>query len=184
MERVRRTSAHWSPLGHRLWAALAVTLCVPSPAAGCTSSGTSASSVSSSGATSTSAPPASGGVEPKVLCIDSFGGEIGVAGTFGYSSTSSGPVTIPGGPSNQIVDADGALLTTNRRPCSHPARRLRRRMGGGRAVRRDLVGRGADGVAHEAAATAVVGPPCPNHMPPVDPPDQRTADSRHRRRHP
>jgi hypothetical protein len=153
-------------------------LCVTLAGAGCTSSGKSASSASSSGATSTSAPPPAGGVEPKVLCVDSFGGELGVA-YFGYSSTSTQPATIPIGPSNLIVGADGSALTTNQTTVFAPGAQGSVAAWvevGGPAAKATWKVVGPDGVSHEAAATAASGPPCPNHLPPVDPPDQRTAD--------
>ena len=160
------------------WAAVALTLALALAlgATGCSSSSTPTSSASaSSGATSTSSPAATGGVEPKVLCVDAERG----AAYFGYSSTSTQPLTIPIGASNQIVGADGTPLTTHQTTVFAPGAQTSVAAwvdvedAGAKATWRAV---GPDGVAHEAVATAAGGPPCPNRLPPVDPPDQRTAD--------
>jgi hypothetical protein len=118
-----------------------------------------------------------GTVTPKVLCVDSFSTESGVA-YFGYENAGTIPVTIPVGASNNIAGTDGTTpLTTHQTAVFAPGTQ-------GVSAWTALEGHeakvtwsitGVDGVAHTAVANLASSSPCPNHAPPLDPPDDRSA---------
>jgi hypothetical protein len=161
-------------IGQPAWRRIAFAACLLAGIAACSSDKPSSSASGPSASASASSAGVAGTVTPKVLCVDA---ERDVA-YFGYENAGAIPVTIPVGPSNNILGTGGTTpLTTQQTAVFAPGNQ-------GVSAWTALEGvdpeatwsiTGADGVTHTAAANLTSSSPCLNRAPPLDPPDDRTA---------
>jgi len=134
--------------------------------------GSCSSSDDDDAATTTTTTALAGEVTPTVVCADASTG----AAYFGYTNSGSGPVSIAVGEANRITLADGTELTSQQPDVFAPGEQgvvaWAEFIDASVAVSWSITS--ADGTERTATADAT-SPPCPDRLPPLDPPDDRDA---------